>query len=25
VYIDDLPGNARFNSLLAAVSESLRE
>ena len=23
VYIDDLPGNARFNSLLAAVSESL--
>ena len=24
VYLDDLPGNARFNSLLAAVSESLR-
>jgi 4-alpha-glucanotransferase len=23
VFIDDLPGNARFNSLLAAVSESL--
>jgi 4-alpha-glucanotransferase len=24
VYLDDLPGNARFNSLLGAVSESLR-
>ncbi|WP_190990189.1 4-alpha-glucanotransferase [Pseudarthrobacter sulfonivorans] len=24
VFIDDLPGNARFNSLLAVVSESLR-
>jgi 4-alpha-glucanotransferase len=24
VYLDDLPGNARFNTLLAAVSESLR-
>lgn len=24
VYLDDLPGNARFNTLLAAVQESLR-